>query len=296
MKIDHSQIKDALLSEVAKAGSARKAANLLGISDATVSKILNDKASDVSEKMWLKLANYFGLTSWRIIGTANFNTIHSVCEDAQNRHRLRCILGYSGAGKTTALKKYRMRKDVDNAFYVLCQKAMSQRELLLEIMKSMGLNQSATPYRMLQLISERLNTLESPLLMLDDAGKLNNDKLMLVQQIRDMTEHNAGIVLAGVTYMYDNIQKALRRQKMGIPELVSRIGQFQNMQEPTLPEVMQICKVNGIESEPVQRAIFHRFKEYRQIETSVLDLLHYASRKDEIITVRLAEQIWGVDY
>ena len=285
-----AQIADLCRQEAEKA-SQRQFAQRIGVSDATVSKLTAGNWADISDAMWRKFAQFFGLESWAIVKTANYATIHAVCEDAQARHRMRVVSGATGTGKTTALEKYCLRPDVRNAFYVLVTASMNEKELVRRIARACGIQGETTTYGFLEAIAAQLNRLDHPLLIIDDAGKLKDRKLLLLQQIRDMTETNAGIVLGSVDYLYDNLHRGATRNRVGFPELLSRLGRFQALSRPTKAEVRAICTHNGIDDEQIAAHIYAHSQDYRQVKDAVLDLLHIAATTRRQLTLSTAQEV-----
>jgi transcriptional regulator with XRE-family HTH domain len=170
------------------------------MSYATVSNIVNFKLDDVSERMMRTVAAFLKMDDWQLMETNNFAIVHELLWEAQEYSRFFGIVAESGFGKTAALDAY--KKKNPNCFYMLSDILMSGRKGFLgTIQRAMGIREGGTPAEMLEAIVVKLNSLKSPLLIIDDAGKLNDSNLRIIQLIYDRTERRCGIVMAGTPYL-----------------------------------------------------------------------------------------------
>jgi DNA transposition AAA+ family ATPase len=239
--------------------SQNQAATQLGISAGYISKILAgefswktaDKEFKVSDEMWSRLRSQLKLEngSWQIFETRNYKAIHRLCDDARENRRMMAISAPTGLGKTCALDSYRMA--TPNTWYVLCDKLMNRKALLSDILRSMGIDTDGTSRALMQRICDRLNSVNGGLLILDDAGKLKPELLTLIQIIFDRTDgvsgsRSCGIVISGTDSLEDTVRTYARRNRHGMPELLRRIGFWQNLRKPGREEIKAIASGNGI--------------------------------------------------
>ncbi|AZA95338.1 ATP-binding protein [Chryseobacterium shandongense] len=181
----------------------------------------------------------------KIVTTKNFNSIFQQCDRARTYKKLIAITGNEGTGKTIALQQY--ERDNENTFKIHCLKTMKAKELLTAILFSLGESFTGSPYQMTFKIAEILNSKEKPLLMFDEISTLGVSHLIYIKDIWDMVENNCGIVLCGQHYFITNLEKAVSKFKVGMPEFLSRISSFTELDEITNQEIEYICKENGIE-------------------------------------------------
>jgi hypothetical protein len=118
---------------------------------------------------------------------------------------------------------------------------------------------------MVTLIEEEFNTLENPLLIIDEAGKLSHNLILDLHDLRNSTKHNLGIVLAGCEYFKDNLEKGVRKDKQGIPEFYTRIVSWQFLSLPTKKEVETIYKVNDVDLDSVSTQKYKNFRDIYNI-------------------------------
>lgn len=228
-------------------------ANLVGISGATISKMLSGDWEDISLSMWQRVWMEVRpvCDGFKVIETVNMDAINQMCIDAKSNSKLLSVIGYPGAGKTVSLKFF--ERENPNSYRIECKKAMRPRQFLAEILKRMGVKFSGTVYEMVDRISLELIIREKPVLLIDEAGKLSDAALLYLHDIRDNTEGNAGIVMAGVDYFRQRFLKEEAkhplRQKPGIPEFYSRVMDWQELRRPTKAEIKAIAQANSYESD-----------------------------------------------
>lgn len=251
--------------------SQNKLAEMIGVSNGTISNIVNEVWERINESMLLKVKSFFKTKNWNLITTYNFSSIHEACNEAREFKKMIGIIGYSGAGKTTALQYY-YQKNAET-YLVTCGRAMRTKQFLGEILKALGVNFLASDYEMVRMIIDELNKKDSPLLLIDEASKLSPNALMYLQDIWDGIEDNGGIILAGVEYLLTNIKKGAERNKIGMPEFYGRVNRWVHLQKPEKDEVDAICKSNGFTDEKAIKAMY-RFSNFRFIRNVINNQLN----------------------
>lgn len=246
--------------------SQNKLSEMIGVSNGTISNIVNEVWERLNESMLLKIKSFFNTKEWNVIETNNFLSIKSACKEAREQKKMIGIIGYSGAGKTTALLHYYQK--TTNTYLVTCGRAMRTKQLLSEILKSLGVNYLASDYEMVRLIIEELNKKESSLLIIDEASKLSPNALMYLQDIWDGIEDNGGIVLAGVEYLLNNIKKGAEKNKMGMPEFYGRVSKWIYLQLPKKDEIEAICINNGLTDKELIKSMY-RIGSFRLIRNVI---------------------------
>ena len=239
------QIREAINSYCKARGlSKSELANQLQISAATLSKVENRKWEDIDEKMWRKIWNRVQeAIAAGLFSTAAFATCHKVCAAAQKHRFMIGITADTGIGKTTALTAYAMRK---NVFYVVYDKTMKPRQFFVALLREMGISFEGSINEMVDRIADELNTLASPLLIIDEAGKITHTMILYLHVLRDKTQKNCGIVLAGMPYFRSNLVKFAGKQKEGFAEFLRRVNLWQELGELTPSEIRAICEHHGI--------------------------------------------------
>lgn len=267
---ERTEIKNAVNSYCkAKAMSKEDLALQIGISGATLSDIANDKWDAINERMWQKVWNYvrpFNIP--QLYKTADFQAAENLCLKAKANHYMAGLLADTGMGKTTALKSIARQ---ENVFYIYYDTNMRPNHFFYELGKLLGYEYEAKMYDMVNKVCDTLNTLDSPLILIDEAGKLTDPMLMAIHVLRDKTIHNCGIVLGGMPYFKHNLIKKANKQKIGISEFYRRIMIWNELGGLSNDEIEFICQNNGI----TDKKEIARFRPYRKFGDLANELLLY---------------------
>lgn len=258
------QIKKELQQRMAdKQLSQNKAADLIDISPAMLSLILNDEFDKIGERTWRKLANWMNLreeSGWRIRETKNLHIIHNLCIDAQENHRTLGLIGYTGAGKTTGLKYYAQR--TRDCFYVLCQTGMGRKEFLNSIMRAMGIYEEGSVSFKIQRIVDDLLDRSFPLLILDSAHRVPDSVFEIIQQLMESLEYKAGIIISGTEHLYSYVAKMSAKNKRGFRELFRRVAYWENMRTVTGAFIATVASEFNIKSDEAIKFIARKCNDY----------------------------------
>lgn len=228
----------------AKGISKNELAAKMEVSGATLSKIEADNWESINEKLWRKIWLYVGndMTP-EIFDTADYRACFNACEIARKNRFMVGLTGDTGMGKTTALLSYAMQK---NTFYLVCEKSMKPKRFFSNILKEMGISLDASIYEMVNRIADELNSLSSPLLIIDEAGKITQTIMLYLHDLRNKTNRNCGILLGGMPNLKTNLIKGSNKEKEGYAEFLRRINVWHSLKGLSRKEIEIICKDYGI--------------------------------------------------
>jgi DNA transposition AAA+ family ATPase len=205
--------------------------------------------------------------------TINFGLAINLLQNAQTYSRFLALTGATGNGKTHALKLYARRNA--NAYYVLCDSEMSKKRFMQAILQAIGVrpdDAGTNNGEMLAAIVRKLNSDNSPLLILDDAGKLNDSMLRVIQIIYDRTENHAGLVIAGTEYLAESVEKKARRNVMGFRELRRRVAYWESLEGISAEDVKSICEKNEVTDEGVIKYLVSNCHDFGTIRNMITNL------------------------
>lgn len=254
-------------------------ANEIGISPGHMSNIIGgieneEKWKNISEDLWNKLSIKFDTSEWRIYETANFRAIHRICKDMQAEGETACIAEYTGAGKSVGLRTYAY--NTENAFYIQCNQLLTKKDLLREIQRSLGIYSEGRIVEMLEDIIKELSKKPNPLLIIDEADKLNDPCMMILKVIYDRLEYQCGFVMAGTEVLWQKIDKNASRNKLGYRELKRRffnntkaLYKFNTTEKRVKDEIEMICREQGVDDTTIIKQILESATNFGDVRTMV---------------------------
>jgi hypothetical protein len=244
------EIREALRRYVAKYPSQNKAAqSLRGTSAATLSAILGGKWENISADMWRNLqaqVGDMGQAEWRTAETTASQEMRFALEDAQRWKNVTWVVGEAGCGKTTTARQY--EAEHSEVFYILCSEDMRRGDFIRDIARRIGIRTDGQTLRdSLDAITSALVQMERPLLVFDEADKLNERVFHYFIDLYNRLEERCGIVFFSTAYIKRRMRNGLRYDKKGYNEIDSRIGRKFFELEPTRPnDVYAVCTLNGV--------------------------------------------------
>lgn len=246
-------IQAQLQAYVAKYPSQNKAVNSLkGISTGTISTILNGKFENISDEMFMRIraqVSPVGTTDWTLCETMAFRELTTLLEDAQQNRNVAWVVGSAGLGKTTTARAYAATHE--NVFVISCSEDMQRGDFIRELARVIGIRTNKENLReRLQLVTDQLKTLDSPLLVFDEGDKLMDIVFYYFISIYNALEGHCGIIFLSTEYIKRRMENGLTYNKKGYDEIYSRVcRRFIDLTPATAYEIAAVCRANGIESE-----------------------------------------------
>lgn len=227
-----------------------------GISDATITALMKDRWETLSKEMCLRIWNFMNCDKFNdLYQNTDFVSTIKACDMARKYRFMVGVTADTGMGKTTALRTYARQK---NVFYVSYDKTMNASQFFVSLLRELALPFTSTLNDMMTFAVDKLNRLETPLLIIDEAGKLTHAMILYLQVLRDRTCGNCGIVLAGMPYFKANLQKNAAREKEGYAEFLRRINIWHSFVGLQPKEVEEVCSLHGITDKDKIRELRHQ--------------------------------------
>lgn len=272
--------------------SQNKVAKEIGISPATLSAILNHKHELISDEMWRIVAGFFPAdTGWNLVSTNNLEEIVATCQDAQQNSRMMAVAQPTGYGKTTALRYYKAESGAVNVFMVTADVLMSQRELLNDILQSMGKHCEGTNSTRMKAICNYFMELDKPLLIIDDAGKLKGNAFSIIQMLFDKCEGRIGIVLSGTEALRNDLERKMRKGRNGFPEFFRRIGYWLRLQSPDSNSIADICTANGVQDIECIKYLAKKVSNYGTLREYIRNAAIYSQEHNQPISLEMLQKL-----
>jgi DNA transposition AAA+ family ATPase len=280
-------IKERLSSGI----SLNKLARQLEISAAQLSNIRDGNEASVSESLVNRLTTVLRLETWKLRETVPHRKITQLCADARENRRMTAVAAYTGAGKTTTLKHIEAK--TPGTYYMLATALMNQVQFLTEVCRACGISAEGNKSDMVQAIVRSLNSQADSLLIIDDAGKLNDQNLRLIQILFDRTEGACGIVLAGTEYLKKHLDKRARADAMGFRELKRRIGYWLiDLPTPDANTVRTFCHDFNITDPDVIRWICDRAHDFGTLKNILVNAEAAANKSSEPVTRAMLTELY----
>ena len=260
------EITTLLAAWVERYPSRNKAAYALDVAAATLSAMLNNNWTKISDAMWAKvqaaISSPAKAQDWQIAATTAYKEIEYVMRDAQGNAAVTWIVGEAGCGKTTAAKQY--AADNRNTFYILCAEDTKRADFMRDIAKAMGIRVDGSVRQMLEQILDALVRIENPLLVFDEADKLTDGVMQYFITIYNRTEGDVGIVFLSTQHIKSRVARGLQFNRRGYQELHSRIGRkFFDLEHPSATDVYSVCVANGLKDEAAINEVIREAETYQ---------------------------------
>jgi hypothetical protein len=259
-----NEIRDRLSSLVNQLGGQRAAGIKAGVSAATVSQILNGRWDLIADGLWRKIAAAIGMgmDGWKLVpGTFNSRVLDQVLFDAKENSMMMCVSYKAGSGKTAGARIFLDRLDGEQVYYIHCRE-WSVKQFLRQLCRTLGIDMPkghATADDLLAEVAEffLLRSAQRPLLIVDEADKLQRAALRVFIPLFNATEDRLGIVLLGTENLSEEIKRGVTYKKKGFDEIDSRLGRnYVRLYGVTQEDMRSICEANGISERATQDEIW----------------------------------------
>jgi type II secretory pathway predicted ATPase ExeA len=216
------------------------------------------------------------MKDWNYVETANSKTIGGAIQAGKNMGIMFALTGDTGTGKTFAAKYHVSR--IENAYYILGDVLTTKAAFLDAILEAMGIESpKQTASAKIHAIVNHVQTKQLPVLVIDDAGKLKNAVIQLIQVIYDRIEGRLGIVILGTPDFRIKVRKDAAAGRAFMPEFSGRIAHWQLIKVDK-EAIKLICENNGV-TEGCGQYIANITPSLHTASTMVQKCTIYASKK-----------------
>ena len=146
-----------------------------------------------------------------------------ILDDAQVHSLVFAVIGDAGCGKSEAVRSYCIARRQN--YHLVCSEFWNRKHFLSELLLKMGVSGvTGTVADMMQEVVSTLKRQESPLLVLDEADKLNDHVLYFFISLYNQPEDHVGIVLTATDFLEKRIKSGVRQNRKGFKEIFSQVG------------------------------------------------------------------------
>ena len=208
--------------------SDSKHAQSLGISSAVYSQLRKGATERVlSEANWISMARRLGVElrpgmEWKAAKTATFKYIWAQLTACQNGSLSAIMCDMLNIGKTFTAREY--VKVHKNAVYVDCGQVKTKTQLVKQVAKEFGVSCRGQYRDVYEDLVYYLKTVDSPLIILDEAGDLKNEAYLELKALWNATERHCAWYMMGADGLKARIERSVDLKMVGYTELLSRFG------------------------------------------------------------------------
>lgn len=222
------RILDAIASNRANYPSDAKHAASLGITTSVYSSVKNGQTEKVlSEAAWITIARRLGVSlrgemEWKAARTATFEYITAQLEFCQNSGLSAILCDLPNIGKTFTARYY--VKSHRNAVYVDCSQVKTKLKLVRRIAGEFGVDSKGRYNDVYDDLVYYLRSIETPLIILDEAGDLQYEAFLELKALWNATERCCAWYMMGADGLKEKINRSIECRKVGYTEMLSRYG------------------------------------------------------------------------
>lgn len=222
------RILDAIASNRANYPSDAKHAASLGITTSVYSSVKNGQTEKVlSEANWITIARRLGVSlrgemEWKVARTATFEYITAQLEFCQNSGLSAILCDLPNIGKTFTARYY--VKSHRNAVYVDCSQVKTKLKLVRRIAGEFGVDSKGRYNDVYDDLVYYLRSIETPLIILDEAGDLQYEAFLELKALWNATERCCAWYMMGADGLKEKINRSIECRKVGYTEMLSRYG------------------------------------------------------------------------
>jgi hypothetical protein len=176
---------------------------------------------------WLRLGREMGISTntrkWNVVETDVFLQIREEVMFCKQFSKSRIFVDNCGIGKTFTAKY--LSKTLKNCFYLDCTQCKRKNEFIKALARIVGVEVKGKIVDIKENTKYYLSMLESPVIIVDEAGALDKDALGLVQEYWNATEGLVGWYMMGANALRNKISAGVSKDKDYYAELFSRFSE-----------------------------------------------------------------------
>lgn len=222
------RILDAIVSNRTNYPSDAKHAASLGITSSVYSAVKNGQTERVlSDANWVTIARRLGVSlrgeiEWKPARTATFTFITGQLEFCQGSGLSAILCDLPNIGKTFTARYY--VKSHRNAIYVDCSQVKTKLKLIRKIAGEFGVGSNGRYSDVYDDLVYYLRSIETPLIILDEAGDLQYEAFLELKALWNATERCCAWYMMGADGLKEKINRSIECRKVGYTEMLSRYG------------------------------------------------------------------------
>lgn len=222
------RIAHAIAQDRANYPSDAKHAVSLGISASVYNSVKKGNwEKQVSDAGWVGMARRLGVTlhaeqPWTAAETPTWVFVSEQLRVCQESGLSAILCDIPNIGKTFTARAY--AKSHKNAVYIDCSQVKTKLKLVRKIAKEFGVSSLGRYSDIYDDLVEYLRTIDTPLVILDEAGDLQYEAFLELKALWNATERCCGWYMMGADGLRAKIDRNVESLKVGYAEMLSRFG------------------------------------------------------------------------
>ena len=226
-----------------------------------------DNASLLGINKWIRLARFVEYTTvngaeWVTARTDVYEYIMIQLQACQRESMTGILVDDAGIGKTWACKSY--AKHHKAVFYIDGSVYATKRPFIRAVGRAVGVGDTGKLDDILEDAIYALESMETPIVIIDEAGDLDNKTLLVLKRIFNALDGVCGFYLVGADGLKHKIERGIANKQLGYVEIFSRYGKdfkhvlpklIQDKQEVLAAMATQIAAANGLTKEEVKEVV-----------------------------------------
>lgn len=218
----------AIKADRANFPSDSKHAISLGINKAVYSQIVKGQIDKkLSDSAWISIARKLNVhigdrATWVAANTPVYKYIYSQLRLCKEESTTGLFCDKAGIGKTFTAKEF--CKQNRNAVYVDCSEHSTKYSFVRALAKGFGLDNTGKLREVVADLVYYIKTLDRPLIILDEAGDLDNLTWRELKSLFNMLEDCVGWYMMGADGLRARIERNITCKTVGFAELFDRLG------------------------------------------------------------------------
>lgn len=208
--------------------SDAKHAASLGITTSVYSSLKNGQTERVlSDANWISIARRLGVNlrgemEWRAAQTATFKYVTAQLEFCQSASLSGILCDIPNIGKTFTARHYVANHA--NAIYIDCSQVKTKVKMVKKIASEFGVGTHGRYADMYEDLVYYLRSMDTPLIILDEAGDLQYEAFLELKALWNATERCCAWYMMGADGLKEKITRSIECKKVGYTEMLSRYG------------------------------------------------------------------------
>lgn len=206
-------------------GTDGQFAKIHDISASVYSRIKGGETEGVlKESHWMQIGRKLNVSSsqrrWMTVRTSVFSMIEEECKFCKKYSKARILVDEPEIGKTYTAKY--LARTMRNVFYVDASQASQKKSFVKALAQAIGVDTTGRILDIIEDVKYSLNALENPLVIIDEAGDVDYQVMLLIKELWNATENECGWYMMGADGLQKKFEKGIDNRKVGFRELFSR--------------------------------------------------------------------------